>query len=256
MCARTLLITKRVKLHFFVSSLAPEIFSEGLKESTLSSHNLAPTDDIAVLRMSAQGPELTSMRWGLVPSGQRAAPKQALRRPLINARQDKLATWRDWTTPFQARRCLVITSGWIEWTLETPRQGPEAQAQTTLFAASRPPKPQRQAWWFRPKGGELVALAGFWNPWDPPNDPGRDSAALITVDASPALARWHDRSPVVLPQSAWGAYLNPDTVDPQALLRSPGPGEIEVQPLAAGIGSVRNKSASVLQPEGETILAM
>ncbi|MFT5582744.1 MAG: putative SOS response-associated peptidase YedK [Cognaticolwellia sp.] len=253
MCARTLLITKRVKLHFFVSSLAPEIFSEGLRDSTMSSHNLAPTDDIAVLRLSDQGPELTSMRWGLVTSGQRTAPKQTLRRPLINARQDKLATWRDWTSPFQQRRCLVLTSGWIEWTLETPTQ---AQAQTTLFAASRPPQPERQAWWFRPKGGGLVAMAGFWNPWDPPSDPGRDSAALITVNASPSLSRWHDRSPVVLSQRDWGAYLNPDTVDPQALLRSPGPGEIEVQPLGADIGSVRNKSAEVLQPKGETILAM
>lgn len=255
MCARTLLITKRVKLHFFVSSLAPEIFSGGLKDSTLSSHNLAPIDEIAVLRLSAQGPELTSMRWGLVTSGQRTTTKQALRRPLINARQDKLATWRDWITPFQLRRCLVITSGWIEWTLESGASS-EPQSQTTLFAASRPPEPKRQAWWFRPTGGELVALAGFWNPWDPPGDPGRDSVALITVNASPALSRWHDRSPVVLPKSAWGAYLNPDTVDPQALLRSPGPGEIEVQPLAASIGSVRNKAPSVLQPEGETILAM
>ena len=253
MCARTLLITTRVKLHFFVSPLAPEVYSEGLKDSTLSSHNLAPTDDIAVLRMSAQGPELTSMRWGLVSPSQGTAPKNTLRRPLINARQDKLETWRDWTIPFQKRRCLVISSGWIEWTLERPIRD---QAQTTLLPTSRPPKPERQAWWFRPRGGGLVAMAGFWNPWDPPSDPGRGSAALITVAASHSLSRWHDRSPVVLSQHDWGTYLNPDTLDPQALLRSPGPGEIEVQRLGADIGPVRNKSPKALLPQGETILAM
>lgn len=252
MCARTLLITKRVKLRMFVAPIAPEVFDAGLKDSTLSSHNLAPTDDIAVLRLQEKGPELSSVRWGLVTSGERTRPKAALKRPLINAREDKLETWRDWTPPFKHRRCLVLTSGWIEWTLETPTQ---PRAQTTLFAAARPAKPERQAWWFRPRGGELMAMAGFWNPWDPPGDPGRDSAALITVQASEVLSRWHHRSPVVLPPSAWGAWLNPDTIDPGQLLRSPGPGEIEVLPLDAAIGSVRNKDASVLRPTGDAVLA-
>lgn len=278
MCARTLLLTQRVKLRFFVGSLDPDIRDDELQDSTLRSPNIAPTDPIAILRLDAQGPKLSSVRWGLVPDGKRQAPKSALGRPLINAREDKLLRWGPWRSPFTARRCLVLVSGWMEWRVE--RQGGcqaaagvgeslvgnllpdkdvgdtlEQQAQTSLFgAAPRSSKPQRIPYRFQPRGGGLLALAGMWSPWDPPGAPHTDSAVIITQAAKGDLAGYHDRSPVVLPQSLWGEWLNPETPEPLSLIQPPQPGTLEALRLTERIGRVGDKSEGVQETLGEAVL--
>lgn len=252
MCARTLLLTQRVKLRFFVGSLDPDIRDDELQDSTLRSPNIAPTDPIAILRLDAQGPKLSSVRWGLVPDDKRQAPKSAIGRPLINAREDKLLRWGPWRSPFTARRCLVLVSGWMEWRVEDTL---EQQAQTSLFGAAPPSsKPQRIPYRFQPRGGGLLALAGMWSPWDPPGAPHTDSAVIITQAAKGDLAGYHDRSPVVLPQSLWGEWLNPETPEPLSLIQPPQPGTLEALRLTERIGRVGDKSEGVQETVGEAVV--
>lgn len=248
MCARTLLLTQRVKLRFFVGILDPDIDDSQLQDSTLRSPNIAPTDPIAILRMDERGPRLSTVRWGLVTPDKRTAPPRDIGRPLINAREEKLMRWGPWKAPFTARRCLVLVSGWMEWRVEDT---PDAQVQTSLFGVPPPQtKAKRVPYRFQPPGGGLMALAGMWNPWDPPGDPGRDSAVILTQGAKGGLAGYHDRSPVVLPQQAWAEWLNPETPEPLSLIRPSLPGTLEALQLTDRVGRVGDKSENVQESLG------
>ena len=88
--------------------------------------------------------------------------------------------------------------------------------------------------------GDLLALAGLCSWWRVPGRPGNapvhhgpalhDSwlltCTILTRDAGPDLAWLHPREPVVLPDDAVGAWLDPDECDGGAaagLLRLPRP---------------------------------
>lgn len=264
MCARTLLVTSSLRLVEFFTRLDPLAFGD-LDPATLGDadheeldwFNIAPTDPLAILRRTpehstgalfqADPYELSFVRWGMVPSYQWQAPRTKLRRPLINARDDSLLHKRDWKRPNElGRRCLVPVSGWYEWTTRDGAKIPH---------------------WFRPVNGELVALAGLWSPWKPPEPevrpvngrdwPLHDSATVMTVQANGFLARWHDRSPCVLPADQWARWLDPETSaeDARAMLQPIDLDAIEVVELDPRLGNVRDKDPAVRQVVGDPIRA-
>src|SRR5579862_7232483 len=89
-----------------------EIF-ELLREPELSPRcNIAPTQNVAVIRQDGKSRELSLMRWGLVPAWSKD-PKAGP--PFINARSEAIATKPSFRTAFKRRRCLVPADGFYEW---------------------------------------------------------------------------------------------------------------------------------------------
>jgi len=127
-------------------------------------------------------------------------------------------------------RVVVPASCWYEWRAQTPSA---AQA----GGSAKQPYAVRRA----DGGGDgLLALAGLCSWWRVPGRPGNapvhhgpalhDSwlltCTILTRDAGPDLAWLHPREPVVLPDDAVGAWLDPDECDGGAaagLLRLPRP---------------------------------
>jgi putative SOS response-associated peptidase YedK len=89
-----------------------EVF-ELLREPELSPrYNIAPTQNVAVIRQDAKSRQLSLMRWGLVPTWSKD-PKAGP--PLINARSETIATKPSFRTAFKRRRCLIPADGFYEW---------------------------------------------------------------------------------------------------------------------------------------------
>jgi hypothetical protein len=67
-------------------------------------------------------------------------------------------------------------------------------------------------------GGPLL-VGGLWSVWTPgeSGEPMR-TAAIVTTDAVGALARVHDRMPLVLAERDWDRWLDPDSAAPADLL--------------------------------------
>ena len=61
-------------------------------------YNIAPTQQVAVVREGSRGRELTMMRWGFPP------PPKVGNRPVTNVRNVNSPYWRTWLDRF---RCLV-----------------------------------------------------------------------------------------------------------------------------------------------------
>lgn len=192
--------------------------------------NIAPTQDIAVVRKAAGGGrELVAMRWGLVPSWSKDGPGAA---PLINARAETVAAKPSFRAAFAKRRCLIPADGFYEWRSEDGHKQPFRIG----FA-----------------DGRGFAMAGLWEHWTAPDGEGAgelQSVAVITTGANRKLRPIHPRMPAILDPADYGPWLD-EGADPAALEALLGPhdaGDMAFYRVGLRVNSVANDDADCIAP--------
>jgi putative SOS response-associated peptidase YedK len=197
-------------------------------ESPGPSWNVAPTDPVPVVRVSASRDArvVDTARWGLVPPWAKDLRAGAR---MINARSETVATSPAFAPSFAKRRCLVPADGWFEWV----RDGK-----------------QRQAYYLTPSKGAPLAFAGLWSAWGPESVL---TCTVLTTAALGSLARVHDRMPLILPPDRWADWLAGGG-DPAEQLRPMTIGQlsdIDVRAVRPDVGNVRNNGPHLLDPPVE-----
>jgi putative SOS response-associated peptidase YedK len=158
-------------------------------------YNVAPTQDIAVVRLARNGGRrLQRMRWGLVPSWASDLSGSAR---MINARAETLAARPAFRTALARRHCLIVADGFYEWTK----------------GAAGGKQPWRITWPDQPP----LAFAGLWDRWDQAAD-GTPlySCTIVTVAANAVVRALHDRMPAILDPAAQDRWLDARHVDEAA----------------------------------------
>lgn len=215
-------------------ALLGEVFGVEETAPLLPRWNIAPTQDVGVVRLLDGRRHLDLLRWGLLPPWTKDPKKGPL---LINARADTVAEKPSFRHALKQRRCLVPADGFFEWA--PPPEG-------------APKTAKKQPYWFRPKDERPIALAGLWETWQPEEGPAVQSFTLITTDANEVVAPVHDRMPVILPPQAWDRWLDPqvrDVAEVVPLLR-PYPAELmTARPVSQRLNSAREDDASLVEPE-------
>ncbi len=164
--------------------------------------NTFPTDTIAFLRFAPDSTELEldTGRWGFVPhwwkeakpphTSHMARVEEAARKPM----------WRD---AWRRARCLIPAEGWYEW-----------QVVERVDPATGEVKPGKQPHFIHRADGKLFCFAGLMSySKNPQSGEPLLSCAVLTAAAEGELATIHDRTPVVLPESAHGAWLDRSLID-------------------------------------------
>ena len=155
-------------------------------EAAMERREVRPTTQITVITSTDDGPRMEAVRWGIQPAWGKSP------RPIINARDDKIATSRLWKglATHASSRALIVCDGWYEW-LRPEQPNAKAKAQPFLHVLDE---------------GRLFALAGLIGDAAVKGET-MAAATIITTAAAGAAARIHDRMPVVLPdldrQLAW-----------------------------------------------------
>ena len=112
-------------------------------------------------------------------------------------------------------------------------------------------------------------MGGVAGPKDDAGDADDDrpfirSCTIVTTSANETMAAIHDRMPVILPPSAWDAWLDPANDDIEALgrLLVPAPAQlITMHPVSIEVSNVRNKGPhltepiTVIDPDGRQVVA-
>ncbi len=196
------------------------------------SYNVAPTDEVYVVRARSGHRQLATVRWGLVPFYSKEAKGGA---KMINARAESVADKPAYRNALRRHRCLIPADGFYEWAKVAGHK-------------------TKQPFYIHRADSEPLALAGLWERWRPKDDPDApwlETCAVITCAANAAMAPVHDRMPVLLPPSVWDTWLA-DTDQPGdlvALLR-PAPEDLLVlQPVTTAVNRVADKGAHLLDPE-------
>ena len=216
--------------------LAEEFHVDAIKADDLpAKFNVAPTDQIYAVAISREGMrQLGTFKWGLVPSW---AKDPSIGNRMINARAETVSSKPAFRRLLEKRRCILPADGFYEW----QRLG-SGKTQ------------RKQPFFIRRRDGKPMALAGLWEVWKPRDDADADwlrSATIITGEPNELVARIHDRMPVILPEDAWDAWLDPANtkVDDLLELLVPYPAElIEAYPVDTQVNSVQNDGPELIVP--------
>jgi putative SOS response-associated peptidase YedK len=204
-------------------------------------YNVSPRRNVLAVRERDGERVLSRLRWGLVPSW---AKEVKIGDRMINARAETVASKPAYRRAFANKRCLIPADGFYEW---------KAGAAATAGASGA--KPRKQPYFIHRKDGEPLAFAGLWEVWKVPDDApenvnelgGDDgwlrSCVIVTTTANDLMAPIHNRMPVILPESAWEQWLDPEEHDVDALasLLVPAPDALlEVYPVSTNVNNARN----------------
>jgi putative SOS response-associated peptidase YedK len=225
-----------------LSSIFDAIDATEVDESIAVDYNVAPTDPVPIIRMSASsaksgasGRVLSVARWGLVPPW--ATDRRSAAR-MINARAETVATTRAFAKPFAVRRCLVPAAGWYEF------------APPPVTAS---PKVKKQPYFMTPMSGEPVVFGGLWSVWGGP-DERLLTCSIVTTAAIGELSAVHDRMPLMLSADRWDSWLTA-TDDLSALLVPPTEEQVaalEIRPVGLAVGDVRNDGPGLISRLSES----
>jgi putative SOS response-associated peptidase YedK len=117
-----------------------------------------------------------------------------------------------------------------------------------------PGQKTKQPYFIQRTDHEPLAFAGLWEEWRGPERDGEQrlrSATIITTAANETMAPVHDRMPVLLPPTAWDAWLDPGNADLETLgrLLVPAPPQIlTMHPVSTEVGNVRNRGPQLVHP--------
>jgi putative SOS response-associated peptidase YedK len=232
----------------FVSASSPALIAdrfavdevdESVGAEPAPDYNVAPRRSIMVVRQREDERVLSRLRWGLVPSWAKE-PKIGDRQ--INARAETVASKPAYRHAFANKRCLIPADGFYEWKAGEAVEGA---------------KPRKQPYFIHRRDGEPFAFAGLWEAWKVPDDDEYGIATpdgwlrtcvIVTTTPNAVLAPIHNRMPVILPESAWEQWLDPDEHDVEALTRLlvPAPPELfEAFPVSTRVNNTRNNGTDL-----------
>ncbi len=187
----------------------PLLFKDGAIPNLEPREHIRPTNIAPIIRplvadAPGEGVEWVEARWWLIPFFHKGSVRD-WRAMCTNARADSVATKPVFREPFKRRRCLVPATHYFEWTGE---------------------RGAKTMWRFTRTDIDVFCFAGLWDVAH--TTEGRiQSFTIITTEAGPDSAPYHDRQPVILDQSQWGPWLDL-SADPSALLQPGEAGTVQV----------------------------
>lgn len=214
----------------FTIILPPEVLAEifGLSELPRieARYNIAPTQEVVVIRQNAEGlRQLVTMKWGLIPSW---AKDPHIGSKMINARCETVHEKPAFRQAIRTRRCLIPASGFYDWT-HTEKKIP--------FYVSM-------------ADGSPMAFAGIWDSWKAPDGSRLESFAILTTNANSLITPIHDRMPVILHPAEFDLWLDRDITEPEKLTRlyQPYPSDLlRAWPVSSLVNSPRNDTPACIE---------
>jgi putative SOS response-associated peptidase YedK len=191
-------------------------------------YNAAPTLQLPIIRAHRErGLELARLRWGLIPYW---AKDTAIGVKTINARAETIAEKPAFKEAFRYRRCIVPMAGFYEWQKSPAGKVP---------------------YFICPLNGELFNVAGLYERWRPKDSEPIETFTIVTTDANEAVAKLHDRMPVILHERDQEAWLDPKNENTEALqkLLVPFPSEeMRTYPVSTRVNSAKNEGPEPIEP--------
>lgn len=185
--------------------------------------NVCPTTQIHVVRGSEAGRRLLPMRWGFLPHWYKTPTDGPL---LINARAETIAEKPAFRAACRTRRCIMVASGFYEWT--------------------RTEDKQRLPWYITRTDGAPIAFASVWQEWG--HDDPQPTCAVVTTAANTGMSAIHHRMPLILEPDQWALWLG-ELGKGAARLMQPGQeGVLQWHRVATTVNSNRAAGPELIEP--------
>ena len=181
--------------------------------------NVAPSQRALVVTRTGLQPEADMVAWGLPPAGEG-------RSFLINARMETAAQKLTFRDAFASRRCLVVASGWYEW--------------------SAPKRP----WHVQLADGGVMGMGGLLL-----RRGNEDRFVIMTSAANGELTAIHHRQPLVLPPDSWDRWLAGSQQDAAELCVAAPVASFNWYRVGPAVGRVAEDHPELVTPLDDAALA-
>lgn len=216
----------------FTFAISPELLAEVFGVSILEElprrYNIAPTQQVWIIRGSAsEGRSLSSVRWGLVPHW---AKDLSIGSRMINARCETVHEKPAFRQAIRSRRCILPASGFFEWAATPNGKVPH---------------------YVTMRDGSPLAFAGIWESWKTHDGESLETCAILTTAANSLVAHLHDRMPVLLHPTEFGLWLDRSVNDHEKLKRlyQPYPAELMQEwEVSTVVNSPNHETAETISP--------
>ena len=190
-------------------------------------YNIAPTQPVGIVRTGHDGAlQFRLVRWGLIPAWVKDPASISL---MFTAKAETAAEKPSFRGAMRHRRCLVPANGYYEW------RGPPKSRDPVLIR--------------RPDGG-VMGLAGLHEPWLGADGSEIETMAILTVAASATAANAAERMPLIIPPSAYAAWLDcrSGADFPIEQLFGEAPPSLQAVPVSRLVGNPRLEGEALLDP--------
>lgn len=199
------------------------------------SYNVAPTNEVPVIRIVAGEREGLLMRWGLIPRFAGGSPP---RYSTINAAVEKLESARTWRGPWtRGQRCILPALGFYEWHVL--------------------PGGARHPYYIACADQPLFAFAGLWDRSRADNGAEILSCALMTLPANERMREIHNggaspfRMPAILAPGDIEVWLSGVPERAKAALKQYPSIATVAYPVSLRVNSPENNDAELVSPSGD-----
>lgn len=192
--------------------------------------HIAPTQTAPIIRVLDGELVHGEVKWGLYENWW--AEKLDLKRPLWNARSEKVFSSGLYKRLAKSQRCVVLATGWFEW-------------------KDIPGRKTGDPYNFCMKDRSVMMFAGLWTKRYLEKDVGEDNFTIITTDPNTMAAKFHDRMPVILNDAQAKAWLDPQYKDLEKLggfLRTYKGRDLMNYQVGSAVNNVKNIGPECLEP--------
>ena len=205
MCGRFTLTTTNDEMR--------ERFGVVLTQNLQPRWNIAPSNTSLILSSDGLENKASQAEFGFTTS-------QPHKR-IINARSETLTEKPTFAPLLEQQRCLVIASGWYEWSADKTPYHVELS------------------------DGRVMAMAGLFRPVRS-HQPGQ--FVIITTQADTGLGAIHHRCPAVLPMASWQSWLAGDADVARSQIAVPAAKFFNWYQVSKEVGKVSNDHAGLVAP--------
>ena len=187
-------------------------------------YNIAPSQEVPVVRVTEDARLLVLARWGLVPSWTKEPEK--LPRP-INAKAETAATKPMFRQAYRRSRILVPADCFYEWQTRAGR---------------------KQPYLIHMRDGAPFGMGGLLEHWGMP-EADMLTFTILTTSANELMAGIHDRMPVIIKPEHYSAWLDPqltDTAKIQPLIKPYPSDSMEAYPISTRVNSPKSEGPEIL----------
>ena len=189
-------------------------------------YNIAPSQDIPIIRGTENGPELAMAHWGLVPHWSK---EPTTKYSTINARIETVAEKPTYRTSFKSRRCLIPADGFYEWKVINGHKIP---------------------YYIHMQKGGVFAFAGIWDRWEAEGKT-LDSFSIIVMPANEVMKPIHERMPAIIAPSHYDLWLDQRMTEKDEImgyLNSAPSSSLKFYPISPWVNSPQHDDERCIRP--------
>ena len=195
-----------------------------------ASFNVAPTQNVPIVRSVDGKPRGALLRWGLIPFFARGVPPKY---STINARVETVQTAASYRGPWsRGQRCLVVAQGFYEWQVQ-------ADGKTKV------------PFYIHTNDQPIFAFAGLWDASKTEDGTYIESVTHITVPANSLVGEIHNskqRMPAILEKADREAWLSGTAEEAWDTL-VPYPDDMMVAwPVSTRVNAPKNNDSNLIEP--------